>query len=376
MPDNRPDPQIVSSLIEALYAAAMGEQPWRKTLSLLAHALEMDHAALMGVIQGAGHPVHVAISSFMSDDQLLRYLTTIAPHDARNGYAARHPRVHLADDRDIIPEKEILKDPFFLDLMPTVDIQFGGVHILDVGTQGVVGLGLQNAPGRGFMTPEARMLMLAVESHAARAVRLWLRLREVDNQRALLSEILSRHRDGWIAVDREGVILYHNPAAKALSGLTRSLSWTASGHLRLVPAALDAEFRARLFASRSTGQLVSSTSGTPMALPTTLGLVPLMLTVIPLRESQAVGDLVKARALIHLSDPRLEPPDVARVQLALNLTTAEAGIALALLTEGDVARAAAKQNLTVGTARQYLKRVYQKVGVSGQVELVTRLLSL
>ena len=58
------------------------------------------------------------------------------------------------------------------------------------------------------------------------------------------------------------------------------------------------------------------------------------------------------------------------------LTHAEARVALALLETRDIKGAAVQCGITVGSARQYLKRVFSKSNTTGQVDLVITLMNL
>ncbi len=72
------------------------------------------------------------------------------------------------------------------------------------------------------------------------------------------------------------------------------------------------------------------------------------------------------------------PPllDAARLAAAYGLTRAEAGVALAVVEAGGLARAASRLGISRSTARTHLQHVFQKTGVHRQAELVRLLLTL
>lgn len=63
--------------------------------------------------------------------------------------------------------------------------------------------------------------------------------------------------------------------------------------------------------------------------------------------------------------------DLGHLRDVFGLSEHEAKLIFALIETGSLARAAEVRGLTGGSARQYLKRVYQKTGTRGQVELIS-----
>ena len=57
------------------------------------------------------------------------------------------------------------------------------------------------------------------------------------------------------------------------------------------------------------------------------------------------------------------------------LSPAEASLAHAFLLEASIDRAAAREGLTSGTARQYMKQIFKKTGTTNQAQLMKLLLT-
>jgi len=57
------------------------------------------------------------------------------------------------------------------------------------------------------------------------------------------------------------------------------------------------------------------------------------------------------------------------------LTPSEVRLALAFLSEASIRAAAARVGITNETARQYIKRIYQKTGTRSQAQLMKLLLT-
>jgi DNA-binding CsgD family transcriptional regulator len=81
-------------------------------------------------------------------------------------------------------------------------------------------------------------------------------------------------------------------------------------------------------------------------------------------------------ALMLVSDPQQERHSRAvALQRRFGLTSAESSFALEIIKGDGRAAAAARSNITVGTARTHLGHIFEKTGVRRQAELVRLLLS-
>jgi len=66
--------------------------------------------------------------------------------------------------------------------------------------------------------------------------------------------------------------------------------------------------------------------------------------------------------------------DVVSLRARWALTKSEAELVVALMETGSIRASARKRAISEGTARQYLKRVYEKMDAKGQIELVLKLI--
>ncbi len=91
---------------------------------------------------------------------------------------------------------------------------------------------------------------------------------------------------------------------------------------------------------------------------------PRSIVILPIRESPSLALVVfgQDNGDITLRDQLLE---------TLGLTVAERRLAQHLLAGKSLADAAADSNLTIGTARSYLKRIFAKTGIHRQSQLIT-----
>lgn len=75
------------------------------------------------------------------------------------------------------------------------------------------------------------------------------------------------------------------------------------------------------------------------------------------------------------SEPRLKV-STGTLQQLFHLTRAESNLCRELVEAGNLNQAAEKCRLTIGSARQYLKRIFTKTNTEGQVSLVSMLMAL
>jgi DNA-binding CsgD family transcriptional regulator len=108
---------------------------------------------------------------------------------------------------------------------------------------------------------------------------------------------------------------------------------------------------------------------------------PLSAYILPLRSSHEAAIeqfLMRAKAIVLVVDPQpAQPPDPAMVRDILGLTLSEARLASLIGTGISPRNAAERLQISEGTARVVLKRIFAKLGVSRQGELcalITRLL--
>ena len=104
---------------------------------------------------------------------------------------------------------------------------------------------------------------------------------------------------------------------------------------------------------------------------------PLVLEVHPTRGMGADHRPWEVGAIVLVVDPlsraRIDPGSVATV---LGLSPMETRVAIALVSGHPTADIARALECAEGTVRTHLKRIYRKLGISRQTELVGRILSL
>lgn len=98
--------------------------------------------------------------------------------------------------------------------------------------------------------------------------------------------------------------------------------------------------------------------------------------VSPLHADQYRLGASTAVAAVFVGDPeeRVEP-DAETIRRLHGLTRAETGLVLALLAGSSLGEAAESLSISANTARTHLKRVFAKMGVKRQSELIRTLVT-
>lgn len=177
---------------------------------------------------------------------------------------------------------------------------------------------------------------------------------------------------GVLTLDRAGFVLDANRAAREITSRGDGLR-IERGRLRAVSsddqAALDAGI----------GRACTAGCGAELLVARPSLLRPWHVLVSPASPCvrSEVIDLFDRRpaALVFVSDPEAAPrSSIEAIAALFGLTPAEARLAAALAAGRSIDEYAEEAGLSRETARQYLKRVFQKTGTRRQGELVAKLL--
>ena len=214
--------------------------------------------------------------------------------------------------------------------------------------------------------------LLAPHIHQAARVR-----RAMADARALgasLAGLLENGRLGLIQLDCRGRVMEANDRARRIlverDGLRDREGVLTAGH-----ALENDELQGLLTRAlpRSGGQGV----GGSMRITRGKAHTPLVLEIHPVRGTGVACRARQGGALVLIVDPARRPrinPDV--VVKLFGLTPTESRIAVAVAAGQTVPGIAALQGCAESTVKTHLKRVYRKLGIRKQTEMVRRIMSL
>ena len=191
---------------------------------------------------------------------------------------------------------------------------------------------------------------------------------------ASLAELLENGRSWFIQLDRRRRILEANDRARDIL-LKRDGLRDEEGVLAAEIQGEDAELQ-RLLAHALPLYGVQGAGGS-MKITRRKAQAPLVPEIHPVRQMGTDYRAWRVGALVLVVDPAARPrvdPDLAAA--VLGLTPTESRVAVALATGQTVAGIADALGCAESTVKTHLKRVYRKLGIRKQTELVRRVLSL
>jgi DNA-binding CsgD family transcriptional regulator len=184
---------------------------------------------------------------------------------------------------------------------------------------------------------------------------------ELERSRASASvsaQGLARSATAWMVMDREARLLSIDPRLDAWMRATLGYAPRLGERLRDLGARAERELTA------AATHLTGDAPGPPR---------PLLLLEHPRLEAllTATTDTPRRAMLVLCRLPHARTAEsVARLASLFDLPRREAELAVALNEGLSIAEAAERMGLTLETARNYSKKLYTKLGVRGQAELV------
>jgi DNA-binding CsgD family transcriptional regulator len=357
---------LATDLIGAIYGALLGNGSWQSFLDGLSRALPNGKATLFYHDVAAGRGAFSLNAGF--DPQMI---DAYGRH-----YSARNPWMAKAATRPLdlgvcaeqmLPPKQLLRTEFYADFMRPQDLHSGvGVTVMRDRRCNFMLSVLHAQTGEAEARSAAALLgMLA--PHLRQAFAYYRR----NTVSSVMAAAVGALDAGIVVVTSEKRVRWANAAGQHLLATGHPIGIDACGRLtaayggtrEAIEAALCAAMRGETPGKRTLA-VPPRTEGEP---PARLSLVVPALTSV---EQYFAGPCVVL--LVEMEAPaRPAAEDVLRATFAL--TASEARLARALAEGVALADAAAAQGITRETARTQLKRIFTKMDVHRQAQLVARL---
>ncbi|GAB4522590.1 MAG: hypothetical protein Tsb0019_24410 [Roseibium sp.] len=164
-------------------------------------------------------------------------------------------------------------------------------------------------------------------------------------------------------VDANGKIVYFNESADEVLKSHRGIVVDRNGSVVVTGSQARSDFRDAV--KKAAEEMDASPKFVTVSDPDDLEL--LMAVIMPVGQGRA--------AIMFTVPGRFEPPSIDSLVELFGLTRVEAVLARTIASGGTVEDAAANCKVTHETARTYLKRIFQKLGVRRQVDMVQLILT-
>ena len=358
-------------IVASLYEATLDDTHWPATSALIDEACGTQGNALL-VGEGPTDDLRVLFVGLYyrgerREDLEREYLTVYHPIDECVPRFRQLPDSQVVHIADLYTAEELQTSRVYNEGLSLLNGQNG----LRVRLDGPAGSHIAWSPGDpvtpgGWESPQLA-LITGLLPHIRQFVRVRQALVDAGALGTSMADLLDTPRMGVIHLDRRGQIMAANDRARALlrhgDGLTDQ-----GGELRArLPA--DQARLAQLLAGAlpSVGVAVSGS----MLLRRLPGVPPVVLHVKPVVVPQPDYGAGRIAVLVLLVEPGQPASiDPSLVATTLGLTRAESQVAAGLAagqTVRDLAVATGRQE---GSIHWHLKRIYRKLGLSRQAELV------
>lgn len=301
------------------------------------------------------------------------YFNTYYHVDERVPRVRRLPDSQIARVPDLYSESERKSSPVYNEALVRGECQ-NGLNVRLDGPEGSELAWATSDPIDGSWSSAQLDLLERLLPHIRQVFRVRYALAEAGALRTSLAGLLDNTRAGVIQLDRQGRIAAANDRARDVLRQGDGLS-DQDGLLRAGVTKEHAELQ-RLLA-RALPRFGEAAEGGSMTLSRASGLPRLVLHVSPVEDRDAEFRSRRVAALVLIVDPRRRARiERALVGSALGLTRAESEVAAALAEGSPIRQIAATTGRGESTIRWHLKHIFDKLGISRQIEVAQLVLPL
>ena len=362
-----------------LYEAALTAGKWAPAAASLDDAIRANGHSLSYVDMNSPKDPEVYLSRFFIGGE--------RPEDEEELYFRDYfwrdeaiPRLHGLGDGEVAHRSDLYTDREkktsivyneFRCARGTEDGLYLGLDGLD---GGAIVLSLGNSTERGSWGHDQIRTIRRLAPHLRQFARVRHAMANAGALSASLTALLENGRSGFVQLDRRGRILEANDRAREIL-MERDGLCDAGGALAARMPAETAELQ-RLLAN-ALPPYGATAAGGSMKITRARTRTPLVLEICPVRAERTERRARDVAALVLLVDPAARPRiDPGFVSAVLGLSPAESRVAVDLASGRTVAGIALEQGCADSTVRTHVRRVYRKLGVRKQTELVRRIMSL
>ena len=366
-------------VVEHLYDAALGDVPWDSAVGAMNDLIRTTGQSITYVAVGPGGRPELEWSRFFvaaecRDDLRQLYYRDYYWRDEAIPRLAGLNDGELAWKSDLYTDREMKTSAAYNEFRVANNNQNG----LFTAMHGLSGSGIVWSCGNsterdGWGHDQVRVIrLLAPHIHQATRVR-----RAMADARALGASragLLENRRMGLIQLDRRGRIMEANDRARRIL-VERDGIRDAGGLLTAGHAGENEELQRLL--SRALPRHGAQGVGGSMRITRRRTRTPLVLEIHPARSTGAGVGARSVEAQVLVVDPASRPRvDPALLVKLLGLAPAESRIAVMVAAGQTVPGIALSLGCAESTVKTHLKRVYRKLGIRKQTELVHRVMSL
>ena len=358
---------VIAELGALAYEAALAPSLWPQVVAAASRAFQAPHI-MLGVLDRRGNEVMRAATQGVTELSMARYLT----FETNPGiaFAALTPptTVELRDAR--VSDHDLERLDFYQDLMRPLDSWHVAVMNVHRDDEHLAPMGISRTRRQPPYGADELAALRALAPHLNRALRVTLRLREMEARASALAEMNDRALVALVLTDAFGHIAGVNRPARSIlaegdgllirDGALRASRGDDNAKLsRLIHEAAGA----RAMPMSGVMQVLRPSCRRPIALVVS----PTCNAGSPFGRSHAVS--------IAFADPEHAPEADADLLARLyGFTAREATVAALLLRGRSPTETAAELAMTENTVRTHIRHVFDKTGVERLADLVRLLM--
>ena len=358
-----------ADFLDLLYGAAVEQGDWQRVIATFADMVGGARAWMpdLSLRNGSGGGVIARIDP-AAQTTYFQYYAKRNPfvQSAIDNPNAPWPLI-VTTDEDRFTKEVLVRTEYYNDFLRPQDIH--SVIILRLGRHGGMQSTLNVTRPRHREQFGGADLALARRLHPdlVRAFNLSRKFADLGAVADGLAETLDRSPHGVLLLDGAGRVVHANAAAERLVKQGDGLRVTSG---RLGAWASEASRQLEALIGGASGRDGGPRLGGSMALATPLRLMPLSITVAPLRAERLMA---AAAPVVMVCVTDLEAGvslPAQQLGVLFGLTPAECRVALALFEGATPAEAAAQLGVSGHTVHAQLARIFEKTGTNRQSELV------
>jgi len=368
------DKELIA-LIDLIYQAALDNDLWPGLLIKLADAMGASQVSMTSRDQRAD--IFTTLSPRTDPDFLASYRQYWRLQNPlwQRTTSWRVGEIYLLDN--LVPRRDYSATPVFNEWWQPSGrgLAAAGANLL-VEEQFSVLVYFANRPGKDALTDRQLWTFNVALRHLIRAVRINRRLCELDIKHVAATERFEAFSQGALLADASGRVVRANAAAKAMLDKGSGIILDKG---RLAAAGCP-DLLQRLIASCALTSPAVGGPGGELKIPRELPMLPLVVTVTPLRSKFRLADVPwigvgTPVAIVTVSDPDLDRRRREKnLRRRFGLTSAESRLAVEILKGDGRAAAAKRRGISDATAKTQLASIFDKTGTHRQAELIRLLL--
>jgi DNA-binding CsgD family transcriptional regulator/PAS domain-containing protein len=357
----------VEDLIGGIYDAAADPDLWSNAIARIVEVtgcqtgVFYEHDVTTHQSQPLGF--HRFNTEFMQD-----YIAHYGALDPWNSRVMQWPVGVAAPTYMLMPEDEFRRTEFYQDYLRRTGMFYGLGGLVERADGRIAVFGVQRGYEEGRFPSESVELVGALMPHLKRAYRMHSAIGRAQRDRETFEETLRVVPQSVLIVDRDARLVFANRAAERML--------EAGDGIRLVSGRLTAAHREDQAAFASLFNPLGAVEGTGAvaALRRPQNRRPLLVQALPLRVHGRWDPAGRVVLLIDVDPP--PPPSSDHLAALFGLTTAEARLWADLAMGATLAEISHRRKVSVNTLRVQLARLFNKVGVHRQADLVRRAMEL